>query len=67
MGAEIPPVACGTDLVSQAVSLQPMEVHWGAESYLYTEETHTRTGGCPKEYCDTMGSPCWSRVLGGTS
>ncbi|GAB0203842.1 AN1-type zinc finger protein 5-like [Grus japonensis] len=53
-------------MVMQAVPLQPMEVHGGADIHLQPvedltlEQVEALEGGC-----DPVGSPCWSRLLAG--
>ncbi|GAB0183221.1 hypothetical protein GRJ2_000787400 [Grus japonensis] len=51
-------------LVRQAVPLQPMEVHGGADIHLQPMEDPTlEQVEAPEGGCDHIGSPCWSRLL----
>jgi len=51
-------------MVSQAVPLQPMEVHAGADIHLQTMEGPTpEQVDAPGGGCDPVESPCWSRLL----
>ncbi|GAB0204350.1 epimerase family protein SDR39U1 [Grus japonensis] len=51
-------------MVRQAVPLQPMEVHGGADIHLQPREDPTpEQVEAPEGGCDPVGSPCWSRVL----
>jgi len=53
-------------MVMQAVPLQPMEVHSGADIHLQPVEWTPRWSRCmPEVGCDPMGSPCWSRLMAG--
>ena len=65
-GAEIPLQPVGKTMVRQAVPLQPMEVHGGADIHLQPMEDPTpEQVDAPKGGCDPVGSPCWSRLLAG--
>ncbi|GAB0185852.1 cAMP-dependent protein kinase inhibitor alpha [Grus japonensis] len=51
-------------MVRQAVLLQPMEVDGGVDIHLQpVEDPTSEQVDAPKEGCDPVGSPCWSRVL----
>ncbi|OPJ73508.1 hypothetical protein AV530_005844 [Patagioenas fasciata monilis] len=53
-------------MVRQAVPLQHMEIHGGAEIHLQPVEDPTpEQEDALEEVCDPMGSPCWSRLLAG--
>ena len=53
-------------MVRQAVPLQPMEVHGGADIHLQPMEDPTpEQVDASKGGCDPMGSLCWSRLLAG--
>ncbi|GAB0182501.1 hypothetical protein GRJ2_000715400 [Grus japonensis] len=53
-------------MVRQAVPLQPMEVHGGADIHLQpVEDPMPEQVDAPKGGCDPMGSLCWSRLLAG--
>jgi len=52
-------------MVRQAVALQPMEAHRGAETHLQPGEDPTPEQGMPGGGCDPMESPHWSRLLAG--
>jgi len=50
--------------VRQAVPLQPMEAHGGAETHLQPREDPTlEQGDVLKGDCDPVESPHWSRLL----
>jgi len=50
----------------QAVPLQPMEAHGGADTHLQpTEDPTPEPVDVPKENCDPVGSPRWGRLLTG--
>ena len=62
--AEIFPVM--KTMVRQAVPLQSMEVHGGADIHLHTVEDSTLEQVDASEgICDPVGSPHWSRLLAG--
>ena len=64
--AEIPLQPLVKTMVRQAVSLQPMEVHGGADIHLQPVEDPTlQQVDVPEGGCDPVGSPCWSRLLVG--
>ena len=51
-------------MVRQAVSLQPMNVHGGADIHLQPMEDPTpEQADTPKGVCDPVESPHWSRLL----
>ncbi|GAB0185600.1 AN1-type zinc finger protein 5-like [Grus japonensis] len=53
-------------MVRQAVLLQPMEVHGGADIHLQPVENPTlEQVEVPQGGCDPMGSPHWSELLAG--
>ncbi|PKU42493.1 neurexin-3-hypothetical protein [Limosa lapponica baueri] len=52
-------------MVRQAVPLQPMEVHGGADIHLQPMKDPTPDRGMPKGGCDPVGSLHWSGVLAG--
>ena len=53
-------------MVTQALTLQPVEVHGGADIHLQPVEDPTAVQGiAPKGGCDPVGSPRWSRLLAG--
>jgi len=53
-------------MVRQAVPLQPMEVHGGADIHLQPVEGTPRwSRWIPEGGCDLMGRPRWSRLLPG--
>ncbi|GAB0179745.1 AN1-type zinc finger protein 5-like [Grus japonensis] len=53
-------------MVRQAVPLQPMEVHGGADIPLQPMEDPTlEQVEAPEGGCDPMGNPHWSRLLAG--
>jgi len=53
-------------VVRQAVPLQPMEVHSGADLHLQPMEGTPRwSRWMPEGGCDPVGSLCWSRLLPG--
>ncbi|GAB0179611.1 mitochondrial enolase superfamily member 1 [Grus japonensis] len=53
-------------MVRQAVPLQPMEVHSGADIHLQpVEDPMPEQVDVPEGDCDPMGSPRWSRLLAG--
>ena len=64
-GAEIPLQPVVKTMVRQAVPLQPMEVHGGADIHLQPVEDPHRSRRMPKGRCDPVGSPRWSRLLAG--
>jgi len=50
----------------QTVSLQPMEVHSGADLHLQPmEDPMPEQVDVPEGGCDPMRSSCWSRLLPG--
>ncbi|GAB0190893.1 AN1-type zinc finger protein 5-like [Grus japonensis] len=54
-------------MVRQAVALQPMEVHGGADIHLQPmEDPMLEQVDEPEGGCDSMGSPHWSRFAGRT-
>ncbi|GAB0183375.1 hypothetical protein GRJ2_000802800 [Grus japonensis] len=65
--AEIPlQQPMGKNLVRQAVPLQPMEVHSGADTHLEPMEDFTlEQVEAPEGGCDPVGSLRWSRLLAG--
>ncbi|GAB0181741.1 AN1-type zinc finger protein 5-like [Grus japonensis] len=53
-------------MVRQAVPLQPMEVHGGADIHLQSmEDPMLEQVDALKGGCDPIGSLCWSKVLAG--
>ncbi|GAB0187181.1 AN1-type zinc finger protein 5-like [Grus japonensis] len=53
-------------MVRQAVPLQPMEVHGGADIHLQPLEDPTlEQVEAPEGGCGPVGSPRWSRLLAG--
>jgi len=53
-------------MVRQAVALQPMEAHGGADLHLQPMEDSTlEQVDVPEGGCDPMESPYWSRLLAG--
>jgi len=53
-------------MVRQAVPLQPMEVHSGADLHLQLEENpKLEQGDVHEGSCDPVGSLCWRRLLAG--
>jgi len=53
-------------IVRQAVPLQPMEVHGGADTHLQpVESPKPEQADALQEGCDPMGSLHWSRLLAG--
>jgi len=65
-GADIPLQPVERTVVRQAVPLQPMEVHGGADLHLQPMEDPTpEQVDVPKGGCDSMESPRWSRLLPG--
>ncbi|KAK4806863.1 hypothetical protein QYF61_012584 [Mycteria americana] len=64
LGLEKQPVV--KTMVRQAVPLQPMEVHSGADIHLQPMENPTpKQVDVPEGGCDPMESPHWSRLLAG--
>ncbi|GAB0205629.1 hypothetical protein GRJ2_003028500 [Grus japonensis] len=64
--AEIPLQPLEKTTVRQAVPLQPMEVHGGADIHLQPmKDPMPEQVEVPKGGCDPLGSPCWSRLLAG--
>ncbi|GAB0181314.1 hypothetical protein GRJ2_000596700 [Grus japonensis] len=64
--AEIPLQPVEKTTVRQAVPLQPMEVHGGADIHLQPmEDTTLEQVEAPEGGCDPVGSLCWSRLLTG--
>jgi len=62
-GAEIP---LQQTMMRQAVPLQPMEAHGGADTHLQPMEDPTpKQVDAPEGGCDPVGSPCWNRLLAG--
>ena len=57
--AEIPLQPVVKTMVRQAVPLQPMEVHGGADIHLHPRWSRWM----PEGGCDPVESPCWSRLL----
>ena len=52
--------------MTQALTLQPMEVHGGGDVHLQPVEGATPVPGvAPKGGCEPVGSPRWSRLLAG--
>jgi len=65
-GAAIPLQPIKKTLVRQAVPLQPMEVHAGADLHLQpVKEPTPEQVDVSKGSCDPVGSPRWSRLLAG--
>ena len=65
-GAEIPLQPVGKTMVRQAVPLQPMEVHSGADIHLQpVEDPMPEQVDEPKGGCEPVGSLRWSRLLAG--
>ncbi|GAB0179144.1 AN1-type zinc finger protein 5-like [Grus japonensis] len=65
-GAEIPLQPMVKTMVRQAVPLQPMEVHSGADIHLQpVEDPMLKQVDAPEGGCDPVGSPCWSKLLAG--
>ncbi|KAK4822884.1 hypothetical protein QYF61_021103 [Mycteria americana] len=63
-GAEIPLQPVVKTMVRQAVPLQPMEVHGGADIHLQLVEDPTpEQVDVPEGGCDPVGNLCWSRLL----
>ncbi|GAB0183154.1 hypothetical protein GRJ2_000780700 [Grus japonensis] len=59
-----PRFPCGEDHGEAGCPLQPMEVHGGADIHLQpTEAPMPEQVDAPKEGCDPVGSPCWSKLL----
>ena len=65
MGAEIPLQPVGKTMVRQAVPLQPMEVHSGADLHLQPREDPTLEQVDARRRLGPRGKPCWSRLLAG--
>jgi len=64
-GAEIPLQPVEQTMVRQAVPLQPMEVHGGADPHLQPrEDPMLEQEDASKGGCDPVGSPHWSRFAG---
>jgi len=64
--AEIPLQPMKKTMVRQAVPLQPLEVHSGADIHLQPmEDSMSEQVDAPEGGCDPMGSPRWSRLLAG--
>jgi len=52
--------------MGQAVPLQTMEIHGGADLHLQSMEGTLRwSRGMPEGGCDPVGSLCWNRLLAG--
>ncbi|GAB0185696.1 AN1-type zinc finger protein 5-like [Grus japonensis] len=65
-GAEIPLQPMEKTKVRQAVPLQPMQVHGGADIHLQpVEDPKPEQVEAPEGGCDPVGSPHWSRLLAG--
>ena len=65
-GAEIPLQPVVKTMVRQAVPLQPMEVHGGADIHLQpVEDPMPEQVDAPEGGCDPVESPHWSRLLAG--
>ncbi|PKU42985.1 protein pxr1-like [Limosa lapponica baueri] len=65
-GGEIPLQPMMKTMVRQAVPLQPMEVHGGAQIHLQPmEDPMSEQGNVPEGDCDPMESQHWSRLLAG--
>ena len=65
-GAEIPLQPMVKTMVRQAVPLQPMDVHGGADTHLQPlEDPMPEQVGAPEGGCDPVGSQHWSRFLAG--
>ncbi|GAB0176617.1 anoctamin-4 [Grus japonensis] len=63
---EIPLQPLEKTIVRQAVPLQPMEVHSGADIHLQpVEDPMLEQVEAPEGDCDPVGSLCWSRLLAG--
>ncbi|GAB0205881.1 acid sphingomyelinase-like phosphodiesterase 3b [Grus japonensis] len=64
--AEIPLQPLEKTMVRQAVPLQPMEGHGGADIHLQLVEDPTpEQVEAPEGGCDPVGSPHWSKFLAG--
>jgi len=64
--AEVPLQPVLKTVVRQAVPLQPMEVHGGADIHMQPREDPTpQHMDVPEGGCDPVESPHWSRVLAG--
>ena len=64
--AEIPLQPVVKTMVRQAVPLQPMKVHSGADIHLQPVEDPTpEQVDAPKGGCDPVGTLRWSRLLAG--
>jgi len=63
-GAEIPLQPMEQIMVRQAVPLQPMKVHGGADLHLQPMEgtPTSEQVNAPEGGCDSVGSLCWSRL-----
>jgi len=65
-GAELPLQTMEKTMVRQAVPLQPMEAHSGADIHLQlVEDSMPQQVDVPKGGCDFVESLCWSRLLVG--
>ncbi|KAK4829029.1 hypothetical protein QYF61_001804 [Mycteria americana] len=65
-GAEIPLQPVVKTMVRQAVPLQPMDLHSGADIHLQpVEDPMPEKVDASEADCDPMESPCWSRLLAG--
>ena len=63
-GAEIPLQPVVKTMVRQAVPLQPMDVHGGADIHLQPVEDPTlEQVDVPEGDCDPMGDPRWSSLF----
>jgi len=66
IAAEIPLQHMVKTMVRQAVHLQPMEAHGGADFHLQTmEDPRPEQVDVPERGCDPAESPHWSRLLPG--
>jgi len=64
--AELPLQTVMKTMVRQAVPLQLMEAHGGADSHLQpVEGTPHQSKWMPEDGCNPGGSPCWRRLLPG--
>jgi len=64
--SEVPLQPVEQTMVRQAVPLQPMEVHGGADIHLQLMEDPTpEQVDVPEGGSDPVGSLCWSRLLAG--
>ncbi|OPJ73482.1 hypothetical protein AV530_005823 [Patagioenas fasciata monilis] len=65
-GVGIPLQTMVQTMVRQVVPLKPMEVHSRVDTYLYPMKDPTlEQVDTPERGCDTMETPCWSKILAG--